>query len=283
MLLFSQPTTKPCLEKSLCETFSFKVVEKSPPSDSPYFSYEGNILSLHLDTKTDLKKDLMPSKKPTYQPLSFDFIETWKKIKQGPKGQKKKDPLLKAISLKKAPKSIPLTLIDATCGTGKDSLFFIKQGIKVMAYERSPFLAPLLWDAQRRALSDPELGPILEENFFLSFLDAKNHKKNLESPDVHTQIQSKDTAVFLKPDLIFLDPMFPPKRKKALPKKEMVLFSHLVGPDEDQENLLSWAIDTKPQRVIVKRPLWATPPKEFPPHTSYQGKTVKFDTYFPNL
>ena len=90
MLLFSQPSTKPCLEKSLCEKFSFEIVEKNPPSDSPYFSYEGNILSLHLDTKMDLKKDLMSSKKPTYQPLSFDFIETWKKIKRAPKAKRKK-------------------------------------------------------------------------------------------------------------------------------------------------------------------------------------------------
>ena len=162
------------------------------------------------------------------------------------------------------------------------TLSFLSNKVLRLWLREVSFSSPLLWDAQRRALNDPELGPILEENFFLSFLDAKNHKKNLESPDVHTQIKSKEAAGFLKPNLIFLDPMFPPKRRRPSQKRNGS-FLKPCGPDEDQENLLSWAIDTKPQRVIVKRPLWATPPKEFPPHTSYQGKTVKFDTYFPNL
>ncbi len=282
MLLISHQKIGPDLKKSFCEIFSLTITdqEKSIPPNSPYFSFSENTLSLYLNKKVDSSEEKKPSMASNPPPLSFDFIDTWKKIKPGFKNQRKKDPLLKALAIKKHGNEGPIRLIDATCGTGKDSLFFIKQGIQTFAYERSPFLAPLLWDAKRRASTDPELGPILKENFAFSFANAMDHKLALKDGVLSSNTNSRNLFV---PDIIFLDPMFPPKRKKALPKKEMVIFSQLVGPDHDQEALLKWALDLKPQRVIVKRPTWATPSKDFPPDTSYQGKTVKFDTYFPNL
>ena len=262
--------------------FSLTIVGKGgeAPPNSIYFTFKENTLSLHLNKKTDLSEEKKSSLGSNHPPLSFDFSDTWKRIKSGPKNQRKKDPLLKALAIKKRGNEGPLRLIDATCGTGKDSLFFIKQGIKTLAYERSPLLAPLLWDAKRRAFQDPELGPILEENLFFSFSDAMKHYEVLQKEPSYSKLNKSE---FKTPDIIFLDPMFPPKRKKALPKKEMVIFSQIVGPDHDQETLLNWAIGLRPQRVIVKRPLWADPPKNLAPDTSYQGKTVKFDTYFPNL
>ncbi len=260
--------------------FSLTIAEEAAPSNSPFFSFNKNILSLHLNKKMDSSEEKKASRSTTSPPLSFDFIDTWKRIKPGTKNQRKKDPLLKALALKKNENEGPVNLIDATCGMGKDSLFFIKQGIKTLAYERSPYLAPLLWDAKRRASDDPELGPILKDKFFFSFSNAMEHKEVIKKEWLSL---NPHTNGFKKPDIIFLDPMFPPKRKKALPKKEMVIFSELVGPDNDQETLLTWALDLKPKRVIVKRPIWAEPPKNFVPDTSYEGKTVKFDTYFPNL
>ena len=260
--------------------FTLKISEKRAPLNSPYFIFSDDTLSLNINKIMDSSEEKKPSKMASPLALSFDFIDTWRRIKPGSKNQRKKDPLLKALTIKKSGNEGPIKLIDATCGTGKDSLFFIKQGIKTLGYERSPYLAPLLWDAKRRALADPELGPILKENFFFCFSDAVKHQGCLSSEHLTSVPNSNE---FKKPDIIFLDPMFPPKRKKALPKKEMVIFSELVGADHDQETLLKWALDLRPQRVIVKRPIWADPPESFVPDTSYQGKTVRFDTYFPNL
>ena len=280
MLLISNQNIGPSLKKSFTDLFSLKISEDKVPRNSPYFTFSGDKLSLHLNNIMDSSEEKKPSKMASPSPLSFDFIDTWKRIKPGPKNQRKKDPLLKALTIKKNIDEGPIRLIDATCGTGKDSLFFIKQGIKTLAYERSPYLAPLLWDAKRRASADPELGPLIQDNFLFSFSDAVKHQESLKSEPLASLPNS---SKFKTPDIIFLDPMFPPKRKKALPKKEMVIFSELVGPDHDQETLLRWALDLRPQRVIVKRPIWADPPENLVPDTSYQGKTVKFDTYFPNL
>ena len=213
----------PSLLETFCKTFSLELTSEVK---YPYYSFTNNTLSLHLDPELNFKSA------KGMKPLSFDFKEL-------PRSFSKKDPFVKALGNNRV-------ILDATCGTGKDTLSFLKLGLKVISYERSPLLAPLLWDAQRRA---PEL------DLDIRFEDARNC---LERPDV-----------------IFLDPMFPPKKKKALPKKEMVMFSHLIGKDEDQEELLKWALKTAKKRVVVKRPLWA----DSSPTLSYKGTRVKYDTY----
>lgn len=217
----------PTLLETLLETFSLELASEIK---YPYYSFTENILSLHSNP------DLNFTSAKNMKPLSFDFRKEWDSLRPF----SKKDPLIKALGNQRD------LVLDATCGTGKDTLSFLKLGLKVISYERSPLLAPLLWDAQRRA---PEL------ELDIRFEDARNCHE--------------------RPDVIFLDPMFPPKKKKALPKKEMVMFSHLIGKDEDQEELLKWALKTAKKRVVVKRPLWA----DSSPTISYKGTRVKYDTY----
>ncbi len=42
-----------------------------------------------------------------------------------------------------------------------------------------------------------------------------------------------------RPQVVYLDPMFPHKQKSALVKKEMRVFQSLVGPDLDADGLLA--------------------------------------------
>jgi len=81
------------------------------------------------------------------------------------------------------------------------------------------------------------------------------------------------------PDCIYLDPMFPPKRKKsALAKKSMVLLRDLLGDDEDKEQLFAAAMQAAGKRVVVKSPDYADPLGS-KPSASYAGKLMRYDVY----
>ena len=58
-------------------------------------------------------------------------------------------------------------------------------------------------------------------------------------------------------DVVYLDPMFPPREKSALVKKEMRAFHDVVGSDTDADALLAPALKLAQKRVVVKRPGYA--------------------------
>jgi 16S rRNA (guanine1516-N2)-methyltransferase len=82
-----------------------------------------------------------------------------------------------------------------------------------------------------------------------------------------------------KPDAIYLDPMFPHKKKSALVKKEMRLFQHLLGPDDDADRLLEPAIQLAQKRVVVKRPDYAPFLADKKPSMQIKSKKHRFDVY----
>jgi 16S rRNA (guanine1516-N2)-methyltransferase len=82
-----------------------------------------------------------------------------------------------------------------------------------------------------------------------------------------------------RPDAVYIDPMFPPKRKtSALPPRSIRLVRVVVGDDEDAADLLQVALATAAKRVVVKRPNHA-PPLLDNPVASYKGKLARFDVY----
>ena len=83
-----------------------------------------------------------------------------------------------------------------------------------------------------------------------------------------------------RPQVVYLDPMFPHRRKKALVKKEMQLLQQLLGEDLDSADLLSAALDTARERVVVKRPRTALPLVGRKPDTTMQSPHHRFDIYF---
>jgi 16S rRNA (guanine1516-N2)-methyltransferase len=156
------------------------------------------------------------------------------------------------------------TIVDATTGWGQDSLHIFRMGYNVTCMERSPIMAELLADGfarlaqldwmQRLQLSPPQLL-------------AGNAIDLLASLDV-------------PPDCIYLDPMFPPKRKKsALAKKSMTVLRELLGDDQDKEQLFAAALQATGKRVVVKSPDDAEP-LGGKPNESYQGKLLRYDVYF---
>ena len=158
------------------------------------------------------------------------------------------------------------TVVDATTGWGQDSLHIFRMGYELTCIERSPVMAELLEDGFKR----------LEQVDWMRNLQ-------LQSPKL-----LKGNAIELlaalgsKPDCIYLDPMFPPKRKKsALAKKSMVVLRDLLGDDQDKELLFEAALKATGKRVVVKSPDYAEP-LGGKPSESYHGKLLRYDVYLKN-
>ncbi|AOE50961.1 class I SAM-dependent methyltransferase [Kangiella sediminilitoris] len=154
-------------------------------------------------------------------------------------------------------------IIDATAGLGRDAAELRSLGCSMRLIERSPFVASLLEDAINRAAeANPEL---FGSNFELF------QGQSLELIRRLSQEQ--------QPDIIYLDPMFPPRNKSAAVKKEMRLVKLLVGNDPDADELLPIALDNAKYRVVVKRPSYAPYLNEMKPSMSIESKGNRFDVY----
>lgn len=173
----------------------------------------------------------------------------------------KKEVIARALGLKnKTPKKI----IDATAGLARDSFILATLGFEITLLERSPIIFQLIQDAMERAKLDATTAPII----------ARMH------------LISADSIAFLKglkpenyPDIIYLDPMFPERKKSALPKEEMRLFHEIVGDDPDAEILLQTALTCAKDRVVVKRPRLAMPLAGLTPNFAMKGSSSRFDIY----
>ena len=155
------------------------------------------------------------------------------------------------------------TVVDATTGWGQDSLHIFRMGYELLCIERSPVMVELLADGfVRLAQQDWMLRLNLEPPRLLQG-NAIELLTGLESP----------------PDCIYLDPMFPPKRKKsALAKKSMMILRELLGDDQDKGQLFEAALNAAGKRVVVKSPDYAEP-LGGKPSQSFQGKLLRYDVY----
>ena len=158
------------------------------------------------------------------------------------------------------------TVVDATTGWGQDSLHIFRMGYELLCMERSPVMAELLADGFNR----------------LAGLDWMQNL-NLQPPRLLVGNAIDLLATLEKPpDCIYLDPMFPPKRKKsALAKKAMMVLRDLLGDDQDKDQLFAAALAAAGKRVVVKSPDYAEP-LGGKPNESFQGKLLRYDVYFKN-
>ncbi len=84
---------------------------------------------------------------------------------------------------------------------------------------------------------------------------------------------------FARPDVVYLDPMYPHKKKSALVKKEMRVFQSLVGADLDADALFAPAYELATKRVVVKRPDYAEFLGGAKPSMAIETKKNRFDVY----
>lgn len=155
------------------------------------------------------------------------------------------------------------TVVDATAGWGQDALHCFRMGYQITCMERSSVMAALLSDGFQR----------------LQHLDWVK-QLNLQAPDLIAGNAIELLATLPDtPDCVYLDPMFPPKRKKsALAKKSMVVLRDLSGDDLDKEQLFAAAFQAAGKRVVVKSPDYADP-LGGKPSMSYASKLLRYDVY----
>ena len=159
------------------------------------------------------------------------------------------------------------TVWDATGGLGRDSFVLASLGLKVHTFEQNPVVACLLSDGLNRAGQSEETREIAQR-ITLHFGNAVDLMKELA-----TQNGS--------PDVVYLDPMYPERRKTAAVKKEMAYFHDLVGAAQDEAELLDAALNTAKKRIVVKRPRLGEFLDGRKPAYQYTGKSTRFDVYLP--
>jgi len=176
-------------------------------------------------------------------------------------GSRGKEPLARAVGLKGA--SIP-TVLDVTAGLGRDAFVLATLGCRVSLVERSPIIAALLRDGIARALADHNT-QVVARRMALRIGNAN---------DVMRQLAEHE-----RPDVIYLDPMYPHRSKSALVKKEMRVLRALVGEDLDAPQVLETALRVARKRVVVKRPRLAAALPGIAPSHALLGSTTRFDIY----
>lgn len=156
---------------------------------------------------------------------------------------------------------------DATGGLGRDAFVLASLGLTVRISEQNPAVACLLADGIRRAQADNTVQEIAAR-LTLTPGDSIDLLEALEECE--------------RPDIVYLDPMYPERRKSAAVKKEMAYFHGLVGSAQNEASLLKAAKVAAKKRVVVKRPRLGEFLNQEQPAYQYNGKSVRFDVYLPN-
>lgn len=194
-----------------------------------------------------------------HRPLRIDFSSPsldYRRRLGGGRGQA----IARAVGLKGGKKP---RVLDATAGLGRDSFILASLGCSVTMIERSAIMAALLADGLLRGKIEPNIAAVID-------------RMSLCATNAVNWISDREDVGF---DVIYIDPMFPPRTKSALVKGDMQLLHELIGVDEDVELLLSTALQSTASRVVVKRPKRSGDVAGLTPSFVLQGKSSRFDVY----
>lgn len=223
-------------------------VTSQPPSQGIYLLHDAEGLALaHADF-------------PRAHPVRVDFLSgelAHRRQFGGGRGQA----IARSCGLKPG---VSPRILDATLGLATDAFVLASLGCQVLGIERHPWVAALVQDGLQRATGQPELG-WLQERLQLAVGDSGRAMAQL--------------AAGFKPEVVYLDPMFPHSEKTAEVRKEMRFFRDLVGADMDADVLLQQALDLASHRVVVKRARKAPWLAGREPGLSLTGKANRFDIY----
>lgn len=211
---------------------------------------------------TDEGLKLVPTGKGASGPVWCDFVGgavAHRRQFGGGKGQM----IAKAVGVGKRPE---LSVLDATAGMGRDAFVLATLGCRVTLRERHVIVSELLADGLLRAKRSGDAA--VEDIAARMTLDPRDSLGVLS-----------DDAPLSSVDVVYLDPMFPVRRKSAKVKKEMLAFHQLVGADEDSDQLLPLALQQAKYRVVVKRSKPAPFLNQMKPTYQLLGKSSRFDIY----
>ncbi|HHH13313.1 MAG TPA: rRNA methyltransferase [Thiolapillus brandeum] len=190
-------------------------------------------------------------------PVHVDFTDG--AMKQRLRTSGVRSPLARALGLK--PGHRP-GVVDATAGLGRDAFVLAALGCSVVLLERQLPVFLLLEDGLRRALEDPRTA------------EAAGRMRLVHADANHWLATCTEA-----PEAIYLDPMYPERKKSALSAKGMQVLQRLAGDDADAHPLLETAITRCRGRVAVKRPARAGHLGGRQPDFSVNAPKTRYDVY----
>lgn len=170
--------------------------------------------------------------------------------------------IAKALGLKGGQRP---TVLDATAGLGKDAFLMASLSCEVSLLERSALVHALLADGLTRAGYYGEEIAVILGRMHLHFGDLLDFVA--------------DSTPF---DVVYLDPMFPERRKSAKVKKDMALLQQLLGHQSDGAQLLDSAKRLAKKRVVVKRAKLSPHLGPGKPDIEFKGSSSRYDVYLIN-
>lgn len=208
---------------------------------------------------------LQTLEKPLPGPVRVDFADTAMQ-RRTRLGHGAGEAVARACGLRKG--ATPRVL-DATAGLGRDSWILASLGARVEMVERVSVVHALLADGLRRAQAHPQLMSTAQ-------------RLTLQAGDAEAVLRGKlMLPAEARPEVVYLDPMFPHRDKSAKVKKDMWAFRQIVGCDADADGLLALARAVATKRVVVKRPRIAPDLAGCEPHQRLLGQSNRFDLYTP--
>lgn len=195
------------------------------------------------------------------QRLHVDFIAGKQGFRRRQQGQAR-EAIVRACAIGKVPGR---QIIDATAGLGHDAFVLASYGANVTMLERSPVVATLLNDGLQRA-----------------------RLEGAEKITARLTLIQADAAAWLRQaqwpaaEVIYLDPMYRPTRRKAAATKSLAMLEGLLEqeiPNDDE--LLTTALQAASKRVVVKRQRLAPTLGETTPSFTMTGRSTRFDVYIP--
>ncbi len=156
-------------------------------------------------------------------------------------------------------------VLDLTAGWGADAFVLAALGCAVTLVERHPVVAALLGDGLARAAAAPATAAIAAR--------MRLHRCTAQSFLARLAPEAA-------PEVVYLDPMYPPSGKSAASRKELRLLRRLAGPAGEEPELLRSARAATRGRVVVKRPRRAAPYGDCRPDSHVESANTRYDIYF---
>ena len=152
-----------------------------------------------------------------------------------------------------------LRVIDATAGTGRDSMWMAAMGHEVTLIERVPEIQKSLRTGLAALANHPVFAPLAAQLHLVEG-DALALLANMTA------------------DVVYLDPMYPDAKPKASPQAALLKLRAAVGNDEDAAMLLPIARQAATHHVAVKRSQHAAL-LGANPQWQIIGESTRFDCY----
>ena len=171
--------------------------------------------------------------------------------------------IVRAVGVK--PGLVP-SVLDATAGLGKDAYLLATAGCPVHMLEKNSVVHALLRDGLLRAGQSP---------------DSKV-SSTVELMKLSLASLAQFTKTRIRFDVVYLDPMFPARRKSAQVKKNMFVLQKFFEDsksNDDDAGMLCDAIAIARRRVVVKRPLRAPDIGGKTPTFRLAGRSSRYDVY----